>query len=99
MQSINVFQEHKIREKFKAALEKEFANAGLQFAIGGQISLDIFPVGWNKTYCLQFLEKEFDTMHFFGDKTAEVFTYNIDYLSMALYIVCYIRYEIACFRI
>ncbi|XP_045214571.1 phosphomannomutase 1-like isoform X2 [Mercenaria mercenaria] len=65
-------QEHKIREKFKAALEKEFGNAGLQFAIGGQISLDIFPVGWNKTFCLQFLEKDsFETMHFFGDKTAK----------------------------
>lgn len=64
-------QEHNIREKFKAALEKEFAGAGLQFAIGGQISLDVFPVGWNKTYCLQFLERDgINTMHFFGDKTA-----------------------------
>lgn len=63
---------HNIRQKFKEALEKEFAHCGLQFAIGGQISLDIFPVGWNKTYCLQFLEKDgFKTMHFFGDKTAE----------------------------
>jgi phosphomannomutase len=24
--------------------------------------------GWNKTYCLQYLE-EFETVHFFGDKT------------------------------
>lgn len=28
--------------------------------------------GWDKTYCLQFLTKEFDTIHFFGDKTFEV---------------------------
>ncbi len=27
--------------------------------------------GWDKTYCLQFL-KEFDTVHFFGDKTFPV---------------------------
>jgi phosphomannomutase len=27
-------------------------------------------VGWDKTFCLQFLEpREFPTIHFFGDKT------------------------------
>lgn len=25
--------------------------------------------GWDKTYCLQFLESDFDEIHFFGDKT------------------------------
>lgn len=30
----------------------------------------MFPVGWDKTYCLQFVEKEFEgQIHFFGDKT------------------------------
>ena len=28
--------------------------------------------GWDKTYCLQFVEKDFDDIHFFGDKTFEV---------------------------
>lgn len=28
--------------------------------------------GWDKTYCLQFVEKEFETIHFFGDKTYKV---------------------------
>ena len=28
--------------------------------------------GWDKTYCLQFVEKEFKTIHFFGDKTYKV---------------------------
>lgn len=29
-------------------------------------------VGWDKTFCLQFLpEAEFPTIHFFGDKTEE----------------------------
>ncbi|XP_052769310.1 uncharacterized protein LOC128209345 [Mya arenaria] len=64
-------QEHKIREKFKAALQKEFAGCGLEFAIGGQISLDVYPTGWNKTFCLQFVEKDFNNIHFFGDKTFE----------------------------
>jgi hypothetical protein len=28
--------------------------------------------GWDKTYCLQFVDKEFDDIHFFGDKTFQV---------------------------
>ena len=28
--------------------------------------------GWDKTYCLQFVEKEYPEIHFFGDKTFEV---------------------------
>jgi phosphomannomutase len=30
--------------------------------------MDIFPEGWDKTYCLKYLS-EFKTIHFFGDKT------------------------------
>jgi phosphomannomutase len=44
-------------------------NYDLQFSIGGQISVDIFPKGWDKTYCLQFVENKYDTIYFFGDKT------------------------------
>jgi len=60
-------KEHKIREKFVEALMKEFPDLGLKFSIGGQISIDAFPHGWDKTYCLRFLE-EYETIHFFGDK-------------------------------
>jgi len=28
--------------------------------------------GWDKTYCLRFVEEEFPEIHFFGDKTFEV---------------------------
>lgn len=35
---------------------------------GGQISIDVFPEGWDKTYSLKFL-KSYDEIHFFGDKT------------------------------
>lgn len=59
---------HNIRENFVKALQSEFGSTPLQFAIGGQISIDVFPTGWDKTYCLQFLDK-FNTIHFFGDKT------------------------------
>jgi len=40
------------------------------YSIGGQISFDVFPTGWDKTFCLQYLN-EYDTIHFFGDKTFE----------------------------
>ncbi|KAK6170527.1 hypothetical protein SNE40_018901 [Patella caerulea] len=61
---------NKIREKFVGELYKTFPDAGLQFAIGGQISIDVFPIGWDKTYCLQYVEKGgYKSIHFFGDKT------------------------------
>ncbi|VEU22589.1 DEKNAAC103704 [Brettanomyces naardenensis] len=61
--------EHKVREKFVSALRKEFADLGLTYSIGGQISFDVFPTGWDKTYCLNHVKNEgFDTIHFFGDK-------------------------------
>ncbi|KAI8990837.1 eukaryotic phosphomannomutase [Mycotypha africana] len=62
--------EHKLREKFVEALKKEFSHLALTFSIGGQISFDVFPTGWDKTYCLQHVKKDgFTKIHFFGDKT------------------------------
>ena len=53
-------------------MKKEFADLNLTFSIGGQISFDVFPTGWDKTYCLNFVKAEdFDEIHFFGDKTFE----------------------------
>ncbi|KAL6403602.1 putative phosphomannomutase [Ilyonectria robusta] len=57
------------------ANQRAFSNNS--FSIGGQISFDVFPTGWDKTYCLQHLENEakkpdgiaYKTIHFFGDKT------------------------------
>jgi phosphomannomutase len=43
----------------------------IKYSIGGQISVDVFPKGWDKTYCLQFVEGKYDEIHFFGDKTDE----------------------------
>lgn len=62
-------EKHGIRNKMVAAYQKEFSDYGLSFAIGGQISIDIFPQGWDKTYCLRHLVGEgFKEIHFFGDK-------------------------------
>ena len=37
-----------------------------------RLSFDLFPTGWDKTYCLKYLaEADFDEIHFFGDKTFE----------------------------
>ncbi|OHS96786.1 Phosphomannomutase [Tritrichomonas foetus] len=60
-----------IRHKMVEDMKKEFPEMNLQFSIGGQISIDVFPVGWTKVYCLKFVEDKFDDIHFFGDMTAE----------------------------
>lgn len=70
--------EHKVREKMirlirekweKYIVDNKLDIINLQYSIGGQISVDIFPNGWDKTYCLQFVENIYDEIHFFGDKT------------------------------
>ncbi|XP_050810840.1 phosphomannomutase 1 isoform X2 [Gopherus flavomarginatus] len=63
-------KKERIREKFVAALQREFAGKGLRFSRGGMISFDVFPEGWDKRYCLNILNDErFDTIHFFGNET------------------------------
>ncbi|CAN9510047.1 unnamed protein product [Ophioblennius macclurei] len=63
-------QKEKIREKFVSVLKEEFKGRGLTFSIGGQISFDVFPDGWDKRYCLSIVkEDKYSTIHFFGDKT------------------------------
>ncbi|XP_040582943.2 phosphomannomutase 2-like [Lepeophtheirus salmonis] len=56
----NYDKEKNIRRDFVKELEKKF---------GGQISMDCFPKGWDKTYCLQFLEGY--KIYFFGDMVME----------------------------
>ena len=70
LQFAKLDEEKKIRETMVKAYQHKFAHFGLQFSIGGQISIDIFPKGWDKTYCLKHLAEEgFVEIHFFGDKT------------------------------
>ncbi|KAF7841681.1 phosphomannomutase [Senna tora] len=59
---------HNIRPKMVSVLREKFAHLNLTFSIGGQISFDVFPQGWDKTYCLRYLDA-FNEIHFFGDKT------------------------------
>lgn len=61
-----------IRKNMVKVMEEKFAHLKLKFSIGGQISFDVFPQGWDKTYCLNFIkEEDYDEIHFFGDKTFE----------------------------
>lgn len=59
---------HNIRPTMVSILREKFGHLNLTFSIGGQISFDVFPEGWDKTFCLRYLE-EFQEIHFFGDKT------------------------------
>jgi phosphomannomutase len=62
-------KEHHILETFRETLLKNFGEKfGLEISIGGQISFDVFPIGWDKRYCLKFVEKLYDNIIFFGDK-------------------------------
>lgn len=49
--------ENHIREKMIADLHENFADVDLTYSIGGQISFDVFPKGWDKTYCLRHATK------------------------------------------
>ncbi|KAI9320956.1 eukaryotic phosphomannomutase [Dichotomocladium elegans] len=64
--------QHGIRAKFVEDLKAAFPHLALTYSIGGQISFDVFPTGWDKTFCLRHVQKDgFKKIHFFGDKTTK----------------------------
>ena len=58
----------KVLPKMAEDIRKKFEKDGLFVSIGGQISMDLFPSGWDKRYCLQFISDKYEDIHFFGDK-------------------------------
>jgi mannose-1-phosphate guanylyltransferase/mannose-6-phosphate isomerase len=67
-----------VRKKMINTLKNKFSDYNLKYSIGGQISFDVFPQGWDKTFCLDYLsedsilssnEMNYKEIHFFGDKT------------------------------
>jgi phosphomannomutase len=62
-----------LRAAFVKVLQERFSDYGLTYSIGGQISFDVFPHGWDKTYALRHVVHEgYEEIHFFGDKTYKV---------------------------
>lgn len=67
-------EEHHVRAKMIKTLEKQFTDLDFKYSIGGQISFDVFPRGWDKTFALRHVTKpgkNYKEIHFFGDKTFE----------------------------
>ncbi|KAI0521682.1 eukaryotic phosphomannomutase [Xylaria bambusicola] len=71
-------KKHRIRKTMITAIEREFSYLNLKCAIGGKACFDVFPKGWDKTYCLRHIEAEkhrsgitYNKILFFGDCTYE----------------------------
>ena len=71
-------KEHQVRTTMIKKMKEAFPELALTYSIGGMISFDVFPTGWDKTYCLKHVEEEkarsgteYTTIHFFGDKAFE----------------------------
>jgi phosphomannomutase len=63
-------KEHGVRAAMVNVLKERFADLDFTYSVGGQISFDVFPNGWDKTFCLRYLQTDgFTSIHFFGDKT------------------------------
>lgn len=57
------------RKKLVAAIRQEFDDLPITVAIGGQISVDIFPTGLDKRRCLRYVcDGSYDEIHFIGDR-------------------------------
>lgn len=62
--------QHGVRTHMVAAMKKQFPDWNLDWVIGGQMGFDVFIKGWDKTFCLKYLDS-FKTIHFFGDRYEE----------------------------
>lgn len=68
------------------ALQQKFPDYGLTYSIGGKISFDIFPIGWDKTYALGLVaDEQFEEIHFFGDKTYKVGSHSFHLLLLTMW--------------
>lgn len=59
-----------VRTKLKQQLDSELSIAGIDnmtTTLGGSTSIDIYPSGWDKTYCLKHIDEN-RTVYFVGDK-------------------------------
>ncbi|UTX44970.1 phosphomannomutase [Encephalitozoon intestinalis] len=69
---LEIDERGKFREKMVAAMRERFKDTCLVFSIGGEVSIDCFPKGWDKTYCLRHIKREgIENVYFFGNMTQE----------------------------
>lgn len=59
---------HRVRERMIEKMKQTFPYLHLEYVIGGMISFDVYPSGWDKTFCLRYIH-HFNEIVFFGDKT------------------------------
>lgn len=58
-----------VRAAMVKDLQAKFAHLNLTYSIGGMISFDVFPKGWDKTFALGRIKDDgYTEIHFFGDK-------------------------------
>lgn len=62
-------KKEKIRQTLCKYFDRDLKLYNLKASIGGQISIDLYPESWNKTYCLNHINN--NTIVFFGDMTSE----------------------------
>lgn len=60
---------HGTRKKLVDRIRDRFPDLPLECAIGGMISIDIYPAGLNKTFALKHIDSD-EEIHFFGDRCA-----------------------------
>jgi phosphomannomutase len=58
-------RKHGVRNRLCLDWKEDLKEYGLECSIGGEISIDIFPDGWDKSYCLRHIQEA--TIVFFGD--------------------------------
>ena len=57
-----------VRPSGSALTPRRPSTPAIRIRTPAAIVRQVFPNGWDKTFCLQYLD-EFDSVHFFGDKT------------------------------
>ena len=64
-------KKNNIRLKLIKYLKENLGDINYDFRLGGNIGVGIHPKGWDKTYCLKFIEKEYNKIYFFGDRCSQ----------------------------
>ena len=59
------------RKKLVKRMKQKSPDMLFDYAMGGQISIDVFPRGLNKTHCLHHLIGLYDEIHFVGDQVGK----------------------------